>query len=63
MWAARKGTKFAYPIRRFPIAIASSFMSGPDIVLRDLNSSNGTYVNGEIISEVVLRPGDSIQTG
>ena len=37
--------------------------SGPDIVLRDLNSSNGTYVNGELISEVVLRPGDNIQTG
>ena len=37
--------------------------SGPDIVLRDLNSSNGTYVNGEIISEVILRPGDTIQTG
>jgi pSer/pThr/pTyr-binding forkhead associated (FHA) protein len=37
--------------------------SGPDIVLRDLNSSNGTYVNGEVISEVVLRPGDLIQVG
>jgi hypothetical protein len=37
--------------------------SGPDIVLRDLNSSNGTYVNGEAISEVILRPGDLIQTG
>ena len=37
--------------------------SGPDIVLRDLNSSNGTYVNDEIISEVILRPGDVIQTG
>jgi pSer/pThr/pTyr-binding forkhead associated (FHA) protein len=37
--------------------------SGPDIVLRDLNSSNGTYVNEEIISEVVLRPGDRIQCG
>jgi pSer/pThr/pTyr-binding forkhead associated (FHA) protein len=37
--------------------------SGPDIVLRDLNSSNGTYVNGEAISEVVLRPGDLIQMG
>jgi hypothetical protein len=32
-------------------------------VLRDLNSSNGTYVNGEIISEVVLRPGDNVQCG
>ena len=37
--------------------------SGPDIVLRDLNSSNGTYVNGEIVSETVLRPGDNIQCG
>ena len=38
-------------------------LSGPDIVLRDLNSSNGTYVNGEAIGEVVLRPGDLIQLG
>ena len=37
--------------------------SGPDIVLRDLNSSNGTYVNGEICSEAILRPGDVIQMG
>ena len=37
--------------------------SGPDIVLRDLNSSNGTYVNSEIITEVILRPGDLIQLG
>jgi pSer/pThr/pTyr-binding forkhead associated (FHA) protein len=38
-------------------------VSGPDIVLRDLNSSNGTYVNGEAISEAILRPGDLIQMG
>jgi pSer/pThr/pTyr-binding forkhead associated (FHA) protein len=38
-------------------------ISGPDIVVRDLNSSNGTLVNGEPINEVVLRPGDVIQTG
>ena len=37
--------------------------SGPDIVLRDLNSSNGTYVNGELITETILRPGDLIQMG
>jgi pSer/pThr/pTyr-binding forkhead associated (FHA) protein len=37
--------------------------SGRDIVLRDLNSSNGTVVNGETISEVILRPGDLIQVG
>jgi len=38
-------------------------LSGPDVVLRDLNSSNGTYVNGEPINEVVLRPGDLLQMG
>jgi pSer/pThr/pTyr-binding forkhead associated (FHA) protein len=38
-------------------------LSGADVVLRDLNSSNGTYVNGEQISETVLRPGDNIQVG
>jgi hypothetical protein len=38
-------------------------LSGSDVVLRDLNSSNGTVVNGESISEVILRPGDLIQVG
>jgi pSer/pThr/pTyr-binding forkhead associated (FHA) protein len=38
-------------------------LSGSDIVLRDLNSSNGTVVNGQTISEVILRPGDLIQVG
>ena len=38
-------------------------LSGPDVLLRDLNSSNGTYVNGEAIGEVILRPGDVIQMG
>jgi hypothetical protein len=38
-------------------------LSGSDVVLRDLNSSNGTIVNGETISEVILRPGDIIQVG
>ena len=38
-------------------------LSGSDIVVRDLNSSNGTFVNGEAIAETVLRPGDMIQVG
>jgi pSer/pThr/pTyr-binding forkhead associated (FHA) protein len=38
-------------------------LSGADVVLRDLNSSNGTYVNGAQIAETVLRPGDNIQVG
>ena len=38
-------------------------LNGPDVILRDLNSSNGTLVNGERITEVVLRPGDDIYVG
>jgi len=38
-------------------------LSGPDVVVRDLNSSNGTLVNDETISEQVLRPGDIIRVG
>ena len=37
--------------------------SGPDVVLRDLNSSNGTYVNNELVSEVILQPNDLVQMG
>lgn len=38
-------------------------LNGSDVVLRDLNSSNGTIVNGQAITEVILRPGDLIQVG
>gem|GEM_PF-1250289 len=38
-------------------------LSGPDVVLRDLNSSNGTLVNDEPINEAVLLPGDTVRTG
>jgi pSer/pThr/pTyr-binding forkhead associated (FHA) protein len=33
------------------------------VVLRDLNSHNGTLVNGQPIQEKVLKPGDKIQLG
>ena len=33
------------------------------LVLRDLKSRNGTYVNGSRITECVLYPGDAIQLG
>ena len=37
--------------------------SGRGYVVRDLNSANGTYVNGERITEAPLRPGDVIKFG
>ncbi|MEM1059679.1 MAG: FHA domain-containing protein [Verrucomicrobiota bacterium] len=38
-------------------------MRGADVILRDLNSSNGTFVNGEQVSETILQLGDTIQVG
>jgi pSer/pThr/pTyr-binding forkhead associated (FHA) protein len=38
-------------------------MSGADIILRDLNSSNGTFVNEEAVNETILRPGDQMKMG
>ncbi|MDC3960823.1 GGDEF domain-containing protein [Polyangium jinanense] len=37
--------------------------AGNDVVLEDLNSSNGTSVNGENISQRILRDGDKIRLG
>ena len=37
--------------------------TGQSIILRDLGSTNGTYVNDELIDEYVLRDGDFIKIG
>ena len=37
--------------------------TGKSIMLRDLGSTNGTYVNDELIDEYVLRDGDLIKIG
>src|SRR5947207_3825841 len=36
---------------------------GSDIVVKDLNSTNGTFVNGEKISEAALKPGQILRLG
>lgn len=38
-------------------------MSGSDVFLEDLNSTNGTYVNGKAIKKQQLHNGDSIEIG
>lgn len=38
-------------------------LTGEEFVLRDLNSSNGTYVNGQRIREKRLLSGDQVQMG
>ena len=38
-------------------------LRGPDILIRDLNSTNGTFINNEKISEAVLKPGQTLRLG
>lgn len=38
-------------------------LNGQDVLLEDLNSTNGTYVNGKAIKQQVLQNGDTIEVG
>src|SRR5438270_13254282 len=38
-------------------------LRGSDIVIKDLNSTNGSYINGEKITESVLKPGQILRLG
>ena len=38
-------------------------LRGSDIVVRDLESTNGTFINGEKITESVLKPGQILRLG
>jgi pSer/pThr/pTyr-binding forkhead associated (FHA) protein len=42
---------------------AEIILRGNDVVIKDLNSTNGTYINGEKISEAVLKPGQTLKFG
>ncbi|HET7624121.1 MAG TPA: FHA domain-containing protein [Verrucomicrobiae bacterium] len=54
----------------FPIADPSVsshhcevLLRGNDVVVKDLNSTNGTFINGDQISEAVLKPGQTLRLG
>lgn len=38
-------------------------LRGTDVVIKDLNSTNGTFINNEKISESVLKPGQILRLG
>ena len=54
----------------FPIPEASVsshhceiLLKGDDVVIKDLNSTNGTFINGEQVAESVLKPGQILRVG
>lgn len=38
-------------------------LAGDTVTVRDLNSTNGTFINGEKITEAVLKPGQTLRLG
>ena len=38
-------------------------LRGSDVVIKDLNSTNGSFINGEKITESVLKPGQTLKLG
>src|SRR4051812_43132658 len=42
---------------------AEIILKGNDVVVKDLNSTNGTFINGEKVTEAVLKPGQTLKLG
>ena len=42
---------------------AEIHLRGNEVLIKDLNSTNGTFINGEKISEAVLKPGQILRLG
>jgi predicted component of type VI protein secretion system len=38
-------------------------LRGTDVIVKDLNSTNGTFISGEKVSETVLKPGQILRLG
>ena len=68
---ADKTTIGRVPDNIFPITVASVsshhceiLLRGKDVVVKDLNSTNGTFINGQqITTEGVLKPGQVLRLG
>jgi hypothetical protein len=58
-----EGNEIVIPIPSVSSRHCIFIFSGTDIVIRDLNSANGTLVNDELVMEKILQLGDSVKVG
>src|SRR5215470_12614864 len=42
---------------------AEILLRGNDVLIRDLDSTNGTFINGERVTEAILKPGQILKLG
>jgi pSer/pThr/pTyr-binding forkhead associated (FHA) protein len=42
---------------------AEIILQGNDVLIKDLNSTNGTFINGNQVTEAVLKPGQILRLG
>ena len=42
---------------------AEILLRGPELLIRDIGSTNGTFINGDKITEAVLKPGQTLRFG
>jgi len=57
------GNDYRFPDDSMSGSHAEIVCDGPRFILRDLNSTNGTLVNGNPVTEIELQPGDLIEMG
>jgi len=56
----RPGLSLTLPADSISSEHAEIFQAGGDLLVRDLQSTNGTFVNGQRVSESVIRGGDTL---
>jgi len=42
---------------------AEIILRGPELLIKDIGSTNGTFINGDKITEAVLKPGQTLRFG
>ena len=57
------GNSFTIPEPSVSSHHCEVLLKGSDVVIKDLNSTNGTFINGKRVTEDVLKPGQILRLG